>query len=293
MKLTTQKTVRQKTKKPRYTPVKPLVENYGIPPGYNTTSLTLIYRDPYWIFAYWEITQDSLNQARIILGDIFEKCACVLRFYEVSYIDFNGNNANHWFDVVINPMAGNWYVNLWNDNCTYCADLGLRAPDGKFTPLARSNFVSTPRASCAQRRDVMYMEVTDTQETPQIILGPAQSATPVNSVQACVTIEPQTQKKNLVNPISSAPAKKAQQAKLLVKPLVTEEDVIRYYEKFFVLIGNSVKECPLTREELAKNIFTRDCIPTLDEILSQNIPWREWIMKNFPASSAEFLNEHK
>ena len=71
----------------------------------------------------------------------------VLRFYDVTYIDFDGTNAHGLFRSARRPeRANNWYVNLWSSEKTYCADIGALAPSGRFEPACRSNFVHTPRA---------------------------------------------------------------------------------------------------------------------------------------------------
>ncbi|MFA5087571.1 MAG: DUF4912 domain-containing protein [Candidatus Omnitrophota bacterium] len=163
---------------PEYVPVhKPkvkkdvFVDSLELPSNYNATRLTLMARDPFWIHAYWEISSSSLQSLRQKIGDEFDRCAYVLRMYDVTLVNFNDNNANHWFDIDVGPHSQAWYVNLWSDNVTYCADLGLRTPDGRFFTLARSNFVTTPRANLSDRSDMIWMEVNDGQrEQPHVLV---------------------------------------------------------------------------------------------------------------------------
>ncbi|MFA5261369.1 MAG: DUF4912 domain-containing protein [Candidatus Omnitrophota bacterium] len=144
----------------------PSTGNVVIPSSYNVTQVTLIVRDPYWIFAYWDVSSDSLEEARRELGGGFDKSSFVLRLYDVSAVNFNGANANQSFDIEVGRQATNWYVNLWCDNVSYCAEIGLRQPNGHFYVLARSNAVTTPRASFSGREDVMWMERTDSNVSP-------------------------------------------------------------------------------------------------------------------------------
>lgn len=137
---------------------KPFVDHYDLPASYNSTYLTLMPRDPYWIHAYWEMGQDSRNHLQHSLGPEMERSTYVLRVYDVSLKDFNGSNANSWFDLDVGARANNWYINSWKDNVSYCAELGMRAPDGRFVPVARSNFVNTPRQNSSGRSDVIWME---------------------------------------------------------------------------------------------------------------------------------------
>ncbi len=71
----------------------------------------------------------------------------VLRFYEVTYIDWNGFNHHSTFDVGIDRWGRSWYVLLWSPEKSYLADLGFVTQDGTFVSMARSNTISTPRSS--------------------------------------------------------------------------------------------------------------------------------------------------
>lgn len=143
----------------RNTLKKTFIDSEEIPANYNKTSLTLVARDPYWIYAHWEITPASIDHIKREIGQEFEGSVFTLRMYDITLKNFDGTNANNWFDKDINPSAGNWYINLSHDNVTYCGALGIRTRQGNFHPLARSNFVTTPCASSSWRRDMIWMEV--------------------------------------------------------------------------------------------------------------------------------------
>ncbi|MCK5180365.1 MAG: DUF4912 domain-containing protein, partial [Candidatus Omnitrophica bacterium] len=138
---------------------KVFVDSEEIPASYDKTSLTLVARDPYWIYAHWEITPSSVDKIKEEIGDEYEGSVYVLRMYDITYKDFDGNNANHWFDTDLPPFVSNWYINLMRDNATYCGAIGIRTQSGKFHVLARSNFVTTPRANSSWRHDMIWMEV--------------------------------------------------------------------------------------------------------------------------------------
>lgn len=137
---------------------KPFVDSVDLPHSYNQTKLTLIARDPYWAYAYWEIAPSSIEDIRQQIRQEIDRAVYALRVYDVSYIDFNGSNANRQFDIDVGSSANNWYINLWNDSASFCADLGLRCPDGRFFRLARSNFVTTPRANPSNRSEEIWMK---------------------------------------------------------------------------------------------------------------------------------------
>ncbi|MDD5136667.1 MAG: DUF4912 domain-containing protein, partial [Candidatus Omnitrophica bacterium] len=149
---------------------KPFVESLDIPLSYNRTKLTLIARDPHWIYAYWEVAYSSIEELKNRIGGEVDRAARVLRFYDVSCIDFNGTNANRQFDIEVGEGANNWYVNVWNDNTSFCAEIGLRLQDGRFFALTRSNFVTTPRLNPSNRHDEIWMKAEGfKKETPYVI----------------------------------------------------------------------------------------------------------------------------
>jgi len=104
-------------------------EEYWLPTEYGENRLVLMPRDPYWIFAYWEVTPSPT----------------LLRVYDVTDIVFNGQNAWSYFDIEITGGANNWYLNVPAADRSYLADLGFLDSEGRFVTILRSNTVHTPR----------------------------------------------------------------------------------------------------------------------------------------------------
>jgi uncharacterized protein len=137
-------------------------EDYELPYNYNITQLTLMVKDPFWMYAYWEITDESLNSAKAqISSDEQNRFTIVVRVYDISLKDFNGYNANYHFDVDVGFHASSWYINLWNDGASYTADLGLKTVSGKFIHITRANVVHTPRIGYAPRSEQVWMHMAD------------------------------------------------------------------------------------------------------------------------------------
>ncbi|MBN3040583.1 MAG: DUF4912 domain-containing protein [Candidatus Omnitrophica bacterium] len=141
-------------------------ETYELPHSYNSTHLVLLVKDPFWIYAYWELTPESLNSLRSDIGqEDSSRASLVLRIYDVNLVEFNGHNANSYFDIDIGYNSNNWYINLWKDGVSYVAEIGMRTPEGRFFPLVRSNCVYTPRMRYSPRSEQIWMKV------PQAING--------------------------------------------------------------------------------------------------------------------------
>jgi len=133
-------------------PVPELPESYGV------DKLVLMVRDPYWLYAYWEVTATKLDEAGSMCDRrMWNESSPVLRVYDITGIDFNGYNANSFFDCGLDINAVNWHINVSAANRTYCADLGRILPDGSFVPIMRSNIVSTPRDSLSDKLDEEWM----------------------------------------------------------------------------------------------------------------------------------------
>ena len=152
---------------------RPITANEYELPSYNTTSrITLIPKDPSWIYAYWEIADSSVEDVRRQLGGNLNGARFVVRMYDVTYKDFNGFNANNWFDIEVGRYSNNWYINLWNDNVSYCAEIGIAHNSGRFFPMARSNFAHTPRSNSSNRFEEIWMDIRQETGREQACLFP-------------------------------------------------------------------------------------------------------------------------
>ncbi len=139
---------------------RPQANEYELP-SYNTaTKITLIVKDPYWLYAYWEISENSIEAVRKQLGGNLDGARFVIRVYDVTFKDFNGFNANHWFDIEVGRHSNNWYISLWNDNVSHCAEIGILHNSGRFFPMARSNFVHTPRSGSSNKFEEIWMDLS-------------------------------------------------------------------------------------------------------------------------------------
>ena len=116
-----------------------------LPYQYDRDRIVLQVRDPWWIHAYWEVSNATLERLRNELKDEFyNRAKRVLRVYDVSRIVFNGQNAHRFFDIQINEYTNNWYIDTGGAGRSWCVDLGLLLAGGRFITIVRSNTVYTP-----------------------------------------------------------------------------------------------------------------------------------------------------
>lgn len=110
---------------------------YILPDFYDVDRMVLLTKEPYLLYAYWDISVQTQEKA----GDNLKHL--VLRVNDVTDIIFNGHNAIHYWDTPIHSFTDNWYIHVHNTNRNYLAELGFYQ-DGAFVSLLRSNSASTP-----------------------------------------------------------------------------------------------------------------------------------------------------
>ena len=120
------------------------LERRQIPARYDEDIVVLQIRDPWWAHSYWDVSSGTTNRLKNELGGVFDRARWVLRSYDVSCINFDGSNAHRFFDTGIDFDARNWYLNFGSPGTSWCADLGIILPDGRFITVVRSNTISLP-----------------------------------------------------------------------------------------------------------------------------------------------------
>lgn len=129
------------------------------PEQYGRNRIALLARDPEWLFSYWEIVAEKLEEARKYFGPEWEATRTILRVYDISGIDFNGANARSFFDIELKGNATNWYIHAGKPNADFIVDIARVSPSGKFFVLARSNKVRTPRSRPSDVIDEEWMSL--------------------------------------------------------------------------------------------------------------------------------------
>ncbi len=133
-----------------------------LPAGYHDDKITIMARDPEWIYAYWDISEEKQSLLKHNYGRRWENSLPVMRVYDVTGLEyFNGLNANSFYDVIINDFARSWYLHVGVPNRTYCVDLGRILNDGTYVVVARSNYTFTPRNSISDKSDPEWLMISE------------------------------------------------------------------------------------------------------------------------------------
>jgi len=125
-----------------------------LPRGYNEEAITILSRDPYVAYAFWETTPARIEREKAWFG--WDSKLCV-RIYDITGVQFDGRNAIGYFDQEIVDRIGNWYFDFGRPAHSFCADIGLLSPGGQFLTIARSNYITMPLDGVSDVIDVEWM----------------------------------------------------------------------------------------------------------------------------------------
>jgi hypothetical protein len=123
-----------------------------LPAGYGGNKIVLMVRDPHWLYSYWEIQEERVNDALTenrLSGSPYQT---ILRVYT------GAEGAYH--DMDVEGLANNWYLNVGQPNTDVFVDFGLRVQE-RFIPLVRSNGVRTPRDGMSEVVDEQWMTLEE------------------------------------------------------------------------------------------------------------------------------------
>jgi len=134
---------------------------YPVPERYRDDILVILPRDPHWIFAYWDISDETSEQLKRQYGrDFFEKSNFLLRVHDITgFKKFPGDKSRKFKEMSINFNARNWYIHLEDSGRAYCVQLGIKTRDGKFIQILLSNTVIMPSGRVSDATGEQWMLV--------------------------------------------------------------------------------------------------------------------------------------
>lgn len=128
-----------------------------LPAGYGDNKIVLMIRDPWTVFAYWEIHPDvEAGVLREIEARGLKKIYSVLRVYDVT-AGLDQAKLLPVQEYELRDWADKWYIHFDSTGRTWICDIGILCEGGEYFPLARSNAVTTPRHSMSDKFDERWM----------------------------------------------------------------------------------------------------------------------------------------
>ena len=113
----------------------------------------LLARDPWWLFAHWEISPVERIEALRALGAEGEGVGEVLRVHGP---EGDGLPPR---DIDLEPGAGRIHFRVDHPGRTYRVEVGLRTPSARFVALVSSSAVTTPPAAPSSDLGVRWVAV--------------------------------------------------------------------------------------------------------------------------------------
>jgi hypothetical protein len=147
-------------------------ERFLFPESYGQNRIRLLVRDPEWIFAYWDVKPQALEDLAKSLGER----ALALSRLTLRVVDPVSGGST---DILLPAGARWWYVKTDAARRTYRAELGVTLPSGQFRKLAESNTVVTPRVGPSPEGAHRRMSYRSAGE-----LAPAQAAAALEAERA-------------------------------------------------------------------------------------------------------------
>lgn len=134
--------------------------------GYGENRITAIVRDPDSAYLYWEITDEAIAAARSRLGPTGDGGCCNLRIYDTTGRDFDGTNANDYFDLSVERTDREQYLMIRRPSSSMHAEIGLKTREGYFQPIARSGRADFPRNAPSPNATLEWMTITSDDAPP-------------------------------------------------------------------------------------------------------------------------------
>jgi hypothetical protein len=124
------------------------LELKDLPKNYGDTKIALLVRDPFWIFAYWEISRPSVEDFQKIYKLRWEHTKPAIKIVNITEKTF--------YFLYIDDAADNWHIEVGKPKTRFYVELGRVLPNYTFVPLCRSNTVTTPANSVSGIEDEYY-----------------------------------------------------------------------------------------------------------------------------------------
>src|SRR6056297_2671579 len=129
-----------------------------LPKTYKRDKLVALPVNPLWIHIYWDFsdqTAELINRLKV------EGKAIYLRIYDVTYIEFNGDNAHQvWEYDISSDEEKKYYANVNNPNSSYLSEIGYINEKGEFVTVLRSNLVKTPPNAFSTKKEEKWLDLS-------------------------------------------------------------------------------------------------------------------------------------
>jgi hypothetical protein len=136
------------------------------PWSYGEDRITAMVRGPDSAYLYWELTDEGIASARSRLGPAGLHGWCNLRVYDTTGRDFDGTNANDYFDIRVDRADREYYVATRRPGSSMHVEIGVKTHEGYFQPICRSGRAAFPRSDPSANTALEWMTMTSDDAPP-------------------------------------------------------------------------------------------------------------------------------
>jgi len=105
--------------------------------------IELMVQSPSCLYAYWELSMEFKDMATRHFKTAWSHLSLFLRLFDVTGINFDGENANQLEEYLIQCHCSSFYFSPLKAGHAYLLDLGVKS-NGEFLSLLRSKVALTP-----------------------------------------------------------------------------------------------------------------------------------------------------
>jgi glycosyltransferase involved in cell wall biosynthesis len=115
------------------------------PFAFHGDHIAIIPVHPRQAYIRWHVREASVGELREKLDGSLDGARLIVRVYDVTDVIFDGFNAHGFFDIDVDRLFGNHYLEVHRHDRDLMVELGFRRPDGAFHALARSQSMRCDR----------------------------------------------------------------------------------------------------------------------------------------------------
>lgn len=115
--------------------------------------IVLTAPDPYWLHAFWELSQQTVQRAEAALGQDWHGAKPIIRLLDVTSQDTTSTSESIVRDIVVHGGCNRWYIDVPQPPRSYRVDVGYLTRSGRFFPLSRSNVQTPPKSGASEVLD--------------------------------------------------------------------------------------------------------------------------------------------
>lgn len=118
------------------------------------TQITLLARNPYWLYTYWHIHQDTIEDFKFKYGEEgWDNCNLCVKLMNLT--------TQKEYLLFVNNFAVSWYIKVGDTQSKWKVYLGKMVPELGLVIFAESNIAVTPSAEPSSAIDPDWIPVDE------------------------------------------------------------------------------------------------------------------------------------